>query len=435
MIPRVAKSGRSFKGAGLYYLHDKGALTTDRVAFTETLNLPTNDADRGIAHMIDTATHADQLKQQAGIKGGRPLQAPVYCYSLAWHPSETPTKAEQLEAVQATLKRLGVADRQAVIIGHNDTDHTHVHVMVNRVCPTTGKASTMSNDRLILSDWAHEYREKRGELHFCPARDENRKKRQGGEYVKDQSPSPQDWRAWKKSQTKDIWDAFRADRAKARSDRKGQYDALWQQKENRTAQRREEIKALYKPKWRDLFKKQRYELKNFDAGFFDRLGFAMTRGNRSKVVGFLQAVTNDSDLRADFVRDQEREKKQLGQEHKNRVADASREVRKAWQYDHDQLKASHEAQDQRAYEDTKAKSAEVWKQPAPEQTKPDLEKSADGLDKANKTKRRSFEAFFGGDEKAIAEARKAQEKRREKNRKRTRSRKRARDNGGREFDM
>ena len=376
MIPRVAKSGRSFKGAGLYYLHDKGTLTRDRVAFTETLNLPTNDADRGIAHMIDTATHADQLKQQAGIKGGRPLQAPVYCYSLAWHPSETPTKAEQLEAVQETLKRLGVADRQAVIIGHNDTDHTHVHVMVNRVCPTTGKASTMSNDRLILSDWAHEYREQRGELHFCPAREENRKNRKKN-WVKDQSPNRQDWEAWKKSQTKDIWDSFRADRAKARSDRKGQYDALWQQKENRTAQRREEIKALYKPKWRDLFKKQRYELKNFDAGFFDRLGFALTRAGRSKVIGFLQAVTNDSDLRADFIRDQERERKALGQEHKNRVMDASREVRKAWQYDHDQLKASHEAQDQRAYEDTKAKSAEVWEERPRDKSGRDFEQTAD----------------------------------------------------------
>lgn len=326
--------------------------------------------------MIDTATHADQLKQQAGIKGGRPLQAPVYCYSLAWHPSETPTKAEQLEAVQETLKRLGVADRQAVIIGHNDTDHTHVHVMVNRVCPTTGKASTMSNDRLILSDWAHEYREQRGELHFCPAREENRKNRKKN-WVKDQSPNRQDWEAWKKSQTKDIWDSFRADRAKARSDRKGQYDALWQQKENRTAQRREEIKALYKPKWRDLFKKQRYELKNFDAGFFDRLGFALTRAGRSKVIGFLQAVTNDSDLRADFIRDQERERKALGQEHKNRVMDASREVRKAWQYDHDQLKASHEAQDQRAYEDTKAKSAEVWEERPRDKSGRDFEQTAD----------------------------------------------------------
>lgn len=424
MIPRVAKSGRSFKGAGLYYLHDKGASSSDRVAFTETVNLPTNDADRGIAHMIDTATHADQLKQQAGIKGGRPLQAPVYCYSLAWHPSETPTKAEQLEAVQATLKRLGVADRQAVIIGHNDTDHMHVHVMVNRVCPTTGRASTMSNDRLILSDWAHEYRAERGELHFCPEREKNREKRKDGEYVKDQSPSPQEARAWKKSQTKNIWDAFRADRAKARSDRKGQYDALWQQKENRLAQRKDEIKAVFKPKWRDLFKKQRDELKNFDAGFFDRLGFALSRKGRSKVIGAMQAISNDGSLRADFVRDQEREKKQLGQEHKHRIADASREVRKAWQYDHNQLKASHQAQDQRAYDVTKAKSAEVWEERPRDKSGQDFEQTADR--RKDQGKRKSIDQITReqlGEDK-IREIQK-------KTRKRARKRKR---DGGREFE-
>lgn len=377
MIPRVAKTGRSFKGAGLYYLHDKGALTDDRVAFVETANLPTNDADIAIAHMIDTATHADQLKAQAGIKGGRKMQTPVYCYSLAWHPSETPTKAEQLQAVRETLDRLGVSDRQAIIIGHNDTDHTHVHVMVNRVCPETGKAATMGNDRLTLSDWAHDYREKRGELHFCPERSKNRAKRKGGEYVKDQSTTRQEWEAWKKSQTKDIWDSFRADRARATATRKGQFDALWQQKENRIAQRKEEIRAVFRPRWRELFKRQRQELRNFDRGFFDRVGFALRRGNRSKLVGVLQAITNDSSLRAEFVRDQARDKKALGQEHKARVADASREVRKAWQYDRDQLKASHEVEDQARYEATKAKSAEIWNTPPNEKPGQAFDASAD----------------------------------------------------------
>ena len=433
MIPRVAKSGRSFKGAGLYYLHDKGAKTDERVAFIDTANLPTNDADIAIAHMVDTATHADQLKQAAGVKGGRPLEKPVYCYSLAWHTSETPSQDEQIASAKETLKRLGLDDRQAIIIGHNDTDHTHVHVMVNRVCPETGRAATMSNDRLILSDWAHEYREQRGELHFCPARDENRKKRKD-EYVKDQSMSRQDWEAWKKSQTKDIWDAFRADKAKAHESRKGQYDALWRQKADRIALRKDEIKALFKPQWRDLFKRQRDELKNFDAGFVDRLGFAFSRRHKSKLVGALLAVTNDSLLRDEFIQKQEAEKRILASHHKARVSDAAREVTKAWKYDRDQLKASHKAQDQKHYDDTKAKSTEVWQTPAPEQSKPEFEKKADRRDKVNKPKRRSFEAMFGNDKEAIAKAREIQKNQAEKNRKRKRQRKRNRDEGGREFE-
>ena len=139
MVPRVAKAGRSFKGAALYYLHDKGAKTTERVAFVETANLPpTNDPDIAIEHMVDTAQNAAALKKAAGIKGGRPLEKPVYAFSVAWHPSETPSKAEQLEAAQEAVKRLGLANHQAVFIGHTDTDHPHVHVLVNRVCPETG---------------------------------------------------------------------------------------------------------------------------------------------------------------------------------------------------------------------------------------------------------------------------------------------------------
>jgi hypothetical protein len=52
MVPAITAGGRSFRGAALYYLHDKRQpgeaerLTTDRVAWVETLNLPTGDPER-----------------------------------------------------------------------------------------------------------------------------------------------------------------------------------------------------------------------------------------------------------------------------------------------------------------------------------------------------------------------------------------------------
>lgn len=419
MINRIVR-GRSFKGVGQYLLHDKGTLeTSDRVAFTETVNLPTANANSAIRHMIDVAAHSKELKIAANESlAGQPQQRPVYHYTLAWHPSETLTMERQIEAAKESIKALGLDDRQALIVGHNDTDHPHVHVVVNLVSTENGKFPELSMDYDKLSKWALEYERQNGVI-FCKERESNQARRDKGEFVKDQSMTRQEWEAWKKSQTKDIWDAFRADRAKARSDRKGQYDALWQQKENRLAQRKEEIKALYKPKWRDLFKKQRYELKNFDAGFLDRLGFALTRAGRSKVIGFLQAVTNDGMLRADFVRDQERTKKQLGQEHKNRVADASREVRKAWQYDHDQLKASHEAQDQRAYDDTKAKSTEVWEQPRDKSGR-DFEQTADRRKDAKNRQSFSEKLKSTKGEKAIEEAKAKERKRTRRQRKRPR---------------
>ena len=154
MVPKVAKSGASFKGAALYYLHDKQANTNERVAFTVTVNLPTDDPDRAVAHMVDTAEHAHELKQAAGLKAGRKLKKPVYAYSLAWHPTEAPTKAEQIDAAKQTLAVLGLSDRQALIVAHTDREHPHVHVIVNRVCPETGRAAVTSQDRLKLSRWA-----------------------------------------------------------------------------------------------------------------------------------------------------------------------------------------------------------------------------------------------------------------------------------------
>lgn len=416
MILRTT-TGRSFKGVGQYVLHDKSEQTADRVSFIETENLAFSDGKRAIAEMVHTATHQKELKRRAGGKATQ-TSKPVYHLSLSWDTSEKPSLKEQIEAGREALKALGLSNHQAMIVGHTDTENPHVHVVVNLVCPTTGNTAKLGNDRTKLSKWAQQYREERGQGHLCPQRKKNNERREQGEFVKADNMTRQEYNAWKKSQTKEIWDSFRADRAKARDSRKGQYDALWRQKENRTAQRKEEIKALYKPKWRDLFKKQRYELKNFDAGFFDRLGYAFTRGNRSKIIGFLQAVANDSTLRADFVRDQERERKQLGQEHKNRVADASREVRKAWQYDRDQLKASHEAEDQRAYDDTKAKSSEVWQANDLDKSGQEFNQTADRRKDANA--RAEFPDHSSGDvQKANREAiRKRKERKRNRPRRR-----------------
>jgi len=156
----------------------------------------------------------------------------------------------------------------------------------------------------------------------------------------------------------------------------------------------------------------------------------MTRAGRSKLIGFLQAVTNDGMLRADFVRDQEREKKQLGQEHKQRVMDASREVRKAWQYDRDQLKASHEAEDQRAYDATKAKSAEVWKDKDLSKTGQDFGQTADRR-KDDKTRKSIVDEIR---ENTSPEEQKAIRDKMRKRKERKRDRPRRRGDTGRTMD-
>jgi hypothetical protein len=68
MVPKVAAKGTSFKGAGLYYLHDKDALTSERVAFTRTENLATDDPDLALKMMAHTAMRQDEIKAANGSK-------------------------------------------------------------------------------------------------------------------------------------------------------------------------------------------------------------------------------------------------------------------------------------------------------------------------------------------------------------------------------
>jgi hypothetical protein len=177
MIPRATK-GRGFKGAAAYYLHDKGAQTAERVKFTQTRNLISDDPHRAINEMCWTFSRQDELKELAGIgKGGRKLQDPVYAFSLSWHEEDRPTDQQMIEAADAALKFQKMEDYQAVIVAHSDTAHPHIHVIVNRVHPETGVAHKLSCDHNRFSDWARKYQQEHGQ-HWCPQREINHAARQ-----------------------------------------------------------------------------------------------------------------------------------------------------------------------------------------------------------------------------------------------------------------
>lgn len=186
MVPDIAKKGHSFTGAFAYYLHDKRQgdgqhpQTAERVAWTETLNLMTDDPDTARKIMTATAMQSDQLKKAAGVKAaGRKSTQHVYAYALSWHPDEAEglTKADMMAAVGSTLKELKADHLQAVAVCHTDQKHPHVHVIINRVDPSDGRMHGFKNDRLILSDWANRYERERGQI-VTPAREEKRKKRE-----------------------------------------------------------------------------------------------------------------------------------------------------------------------------------------------------------------------------------------------------------------
>ena len=113
--------------------------------------------------MARTAADAETIKELAGTSSrGRKLKAPFIHLSLSWSPDELrPDRAEMLRAVEEALKAIGMGTCQALVVEHTDTAHPHVHVVVCRVDPETGKACGRKNDARKLSAWAAKYERSR----------------------------------------------------------------------------------------------------------------------------------------------------------------------------------------------------------------------------------------------------------------------------------
>jgi len=175
MIPRInSKGGRSFKGALAYFTHDLGQLeTAERVRFVQCENMLTQDPEAAARVMAWTAENWRDIRIAGG---GRVTKSPttgaVYTLSLSWAEHENPTDAQMISFARRTMKALGVEHHEAVIVGHRDTDHPHVHVVINRVDPVTGHWWDTGNDKRRLAALALAYEREHGVI-LCPEREEN----------------------------------------------------------------------------------------------------------------------------------------------------------------------------------------------------------------------------------------------------------------------
>ena len=192
MICKLHRSGASFRGAVAYCLDEPRDRDRDReadgpdepttgersrVAWTETVNLATDDARIAARQMAATVTYATELKALAGVRaGGRRLEKPVAHYSLSWAADEKPTQAKMVTAARASLRALGLEDHQAVLVAHRDGTTPHVHVVANRVSIEDGRAAPLSQSRIELSRWAEAYERQQGRIR-CPRRVEHNRDR------------------------------------------------------------------------------------------------------------------------------------------------------------------------------------------------------------------------------------------------------------------
>ncbi len=209
MISVIHNHGTSFNGLMAYLMHDADhATTSERVAWTQTHNLVTDDPELGWKTMAATALSQADLKAEAGIKNtGRKSDKHVMHYTLSWHDEERKdlTRDEMIQAALASMTYIGTHEgerlgknkktgkikeairtqyadeHQSVIVCHEESGKSpHVHIMLNRVNPTTGVFLPDSMDYEKLSAWALEYRQAQGKDHYCPQRQKNAAKRAQG---------------------------------------------------------------------------------------------------------------------------------------------------------------------------------------------------------------------------------------------------------------
>lgn len=135
MLAKVAPTSSDFHALARYLLRGKGGEPhPDRVQWAFTQNLGTDDALLAARYMEATASRSTRCSK------------PVYHLMVAWHQREKPTPEVMQEIARRTLDLAGLAEHQALMMGHGDTPHRHFHIMLNRVHPETRKAWKTTND-------------------------------------------------------------------------------------------------------------------------------------------------------------------------------------------------------------------------------------------------------------------------------------------------
>lgn len=78
---------------------------------------------------------------------------PVYHLMVAWSPKDKVSSDQMEEVGKRLLDCLGLSEHQAVAVQHTDTDHPHIHIIVNRVHPYHGKMNSKGKPIRAWTGW------------------------------------------------------------------------------------------------------------------------------------------------------------------------------------------------------------------------------------------------------------------------------------------
>lgn len=139
MLAKITPMTADFHALARYLVNGKGRQPhPDRVAWTKAHNVFVDDPELVAKIMEATASLSARTKH------------PAYHMIIGWHPDEEPTPEVMQEVALKTLEMAGLGSYQALIMGHGDTNHPHLHMMINRVHPDTGKAWKASHDYALF---------------------------------------------------------------------------------------------------------------------------------------------------------------------------------------------------------------------------------------------------------------------------------------------
>ena len=124
----VSSSSRSFKSLGHYLVAGRGGEEPNRVAWSTARNLPTDDPQLAAKIMRATATQNVRVDQ------------PVYHLALSFDPRDLVDRQQMERVADRVLIELGLREYQSLIVAHRDRQHSHLHILINRIHPVSHKA-------------------------------------------------------------------------------------------------------------------------------------------------------------------------------------------------------------------------------------------------------------------------------------------------------
>ena len=144
VITRKAVS-REFGEAVRYIARDNPDQIAESSPEMGTLNL-----DCPLDTPEDRQAAIDILDATAAAARNTTARGPVYHVTLAWQEAEHPERQQIDAACEHVMKTLGFEGHEALWALHRDTDHDHVHLIVNRVHADGHTAKVPKYDWLLL---------------------------------------------------------------------------------------------------------------------------------------------------------------------------------------------------------------------------------------------------------------------------------------------